>query len=211
MLSLWQNGPILAIMRTMRRALNPLALSIFAAGLASLASAQDGTTTDQEPTVKVDNYLGVSIGTYLPFDGDVRDAFGDAPISYGIALAQPYRTARRGLRFDVTSLGLNSNGNNFFLLGGTVGYEVQGLKQGDRPTAFARAGIGPAFYHYDVDRAGNGNDARGDKISFIGTAEVGYTFANRFILSGRYLATPSMDGLNFSGLQFSLTYAAFKL
>lgn len=197
----------LLIMRNMRRALPLLALSLSAV----FAAAQDGQNVDPFEVAKTDNYIGVTVGTFLPFDSDVRDAFGTAPISYGIALAQPYRTARRGLRFDVTSLGLNSDGNNFFLLGGTVGYEVQALQQGNRPTAFARVGVGPAYYHYDVDRGGVQNDANGDRISFIGTAEIGYTFANRFILSGRYLATPDLDGLNFSGVQISLTYAAFKL
>lgn len=181
----------------MRRVLPLAALSLVAA----VSSAQSSSVRD--------NYLGVSIGTYLLTDGDTRDAFGTSPISYGIALVQPYRTAARGLRFDVQTLSLNAEGNTFFLLGGTIGYEVQALNQGDRPTAFARIGVGPAFYSYDVERGAN--DVDGSKISFLGSAEVGYTFADRFVLSAKYIVTPDLDGLNFSGLQFQLTFAAFKL
>lgn len=194
--SLWQNGPN---MRNMRRALPLAALSLVAA----VASAQD--------VPRADNYLGLSIGTYILTDGNTRDIFGSAPVTYGVQLVQPYRTASRGIRFDLTSFSLNSEGSSFFLVGGTVGYEVQALNQGGRPTAFARVGVGPAFYSYDINRAGTANDVDGRRISFIGSAEAGYTFADRFVLSARYLMTPELDGLNFSGLQFQLTYAAFKL
>ena len=62
-----------------------------------------------------------------------------------------------------------------------------------------------------MDGGLNGADRSDDTISFLGSAEVGYTFANRFVASARYFLTPDLDGLNFSGLQFQLTYAAFKL
>ena len=204
MLRLWQNGPIIAIMSTMRRTLPLVTLAL----AASFSAAQD-TVRNQVEVARADTYLGATIGTYFLTDGNTRDAFGSSPVTYGFGLAQPYRTAKRGLRFDVTSLSLSSSGNNFFLLGGTVGYEVQALNNNGRPSAFARVGVGPAYYHYDVNRAGN--DVNGNRVSFLGTAEVGYTFAERFIVSARYLATPELSGYNFSGLQLSLTFAAFKL
>lgn len=194
---LWQNGPM---MRDMRRALPFAALALSA--VPALSAAQVDTRN---------TYLGGSVGTYLFTDGDTRDEFGSAPISYGVALVQPYREARRGLRFDLASLALNANGNDFFMLGVTIGYEVQALRQGDKPTAFVRAGVGPAYYHVRVNRAGTANDIDTNEVSFIGSAEVGYTFADRFVLSAKYLATPTYGSLNFSGVQLQLTVAAFKL
>ena len=155
------------------------------------------------------NYLGASVGTYIFTQGNARDAFGNAPISYGVALVQPYRRAGRGLRFDATGLSLNSDGNRLFLLGATVGYEVQALKKGDEPSAFARIGVGPAYFSYNADY--NNRSVDGNKLGLIGSAEVGYTITRNFIVSARYLQTPEYDGLNFSGLELKLTAAFFKL
>lgn len=155
------------------------------------------------------NYLGASVGTYIFTGGNARDAFGNAPVSYGAALVQPYRRAGRGPRFDATVLSLNSGGNNLFILGATIGYEVQALKKKDEPSAFARVGVGPAYFSYDANY--NNRSVDGRRLGLIGSAEVGYTITRNFIVSARYLQTPSYDGLNFSGLELKLTAALFKL
>ncbi len=213
---------------TARAALTLLALGATAA-LAPLAAAEAPTTPATFTPAPLtatgvaraqfrrsdsgSNYLGVSVGTYILTQGAARDAFGNAPVSYGVALVQPYRRAGRGLRFDVAGLSLNSGGNRLFLLGGTVGYEVQALPQGEKPTAFARVGVGPAYFSYDADLGSgvNRRNVNGNKIGFIGSAEVGYTLTRNFILSARYLQTQKFDGLDFSGIELKLTAAAFKL
>lgn len=168
--------------------------------LAAVGSAQ---------TVRPDNYLGVSIGTFLPSDSLTRDIFGDAPISYGVSLVQPYRQARRGPRFDFSTLSLNNDGNNFFMVGATIGYEFRADRDPNKPVTFARVGIGPMYQTYDV---GNGAfNASGNKFGVYGTGELGVTLTKNLILSARYYAMPDVDGLNFSGLQLSATIAAFKL
>lgn len=157
------------------------------------------------------SYIGVSVGTYLPSQGRTRDVFGSSPVSYGATLAQPYKLNSTRLRFDFDALSLNNDGNRFFMIGASVGYTRGfGATEGpNRNAGFFRVGVGPSYYNYDITQAGL--NSRGNRISFYGAAELGYTVAKNVILSARYLQTPRFDGYDFSGIELKVTLAAFKL
>jgi len=185
----------------MRRA--TLVLSVLMAGVSGGSAYAQRSGSE--------NYLGASIGTYMPTQSRVREAFGSSMVSYGITVVQPYRPNSARLRFDVDSLSLSRNGNRFFFIGGSAGYTVGfGPVQGEnRNAGFLRIGAGPAYFDYDVTQ--NFTKRSGRRLALYGTAEAGYTVAKNILVSTRYVQTPKFDGYDFSGVELRLTFAAFKL
>lgn len=148
--------------------------------------------------------LSLGGGVYMPSDSKVRAIFGNNSAAFGFGFGPADRVGRKGLSFDVAGLGLRAPSNNFNMIGGTVGYEVQ-QSLGDNALGFARAGTGLGYYNYSIAPFGTVIES-GNKFAGLTAAEVGVVFNRSTTLSAQYLWMPSVGGYDFSGLRLQLAF-----
>lgn len=157
--------------------------------------------------------LGVELGVYLPQDSLIRDRFGSSLLRVGVGYLANRRSLARKFTPEFGLISANNNGNRLLIIPVTLGYEFHFTRPGDEEQntiPYARLAAGLAYYDYDVS-TGPGTRARSRRIAPTGTLEGGLIIGDNLRLSARYYLFSETDGLNFSGLQFSLTYGFIRI
>lgn len=154
---------------------------------------------------QADPFLGPSIGVFYPSDNTLRDALGDAWISFGVSRVRIDPYSKQNLGFDWNAFSKERSGSKVFMIAGTMGYTVPFAKPGQqmRPYLAVRGGL--SYIDYAVNKAVN-NRVSGKRIGFNGNAELGVNVGERLNVSVRYDLFPDYEGLGFSGLSLSLKW-----
>lgn len=160
----------------------------------TMAMAQDGDSFG----------WGAEIGAFLPTDSTIRDLLGGTWLSYGI---KPVSIkVREGVRLD-TDLAVTTrqkNGNKAALVRGTVGFLQQFGDSESSTVPYVAARIGPTYFDYSITQGSVYKSSK--RIGWGGNLEIGVLLSKRLRVSARYDILSEVDGFNFNGFSFGLTY-----
>ncbi|MBS1724966.1 MAG: outer membrane beta-barrel protein [Armatimonadetes bacterium] len=158
---------------------------------------------------QADPYLGPSIGVFFPSNSNLRDAMGDAWISFGASRVRLDPYAKQNVGFDWNAFSKDNDGNRVFMLVGSMGYTIPFSKPGDsmRPYLAVRGGLTYIDYAVNLTPA---NRVGGKKIGANANVEIGINVGDRLNVSARYDIMPSYDSLNFSGFSLALKWGIAK-
>lgn len=175
-----------------------------AAGMATSAFAQ----------VDRPGGLGISLGAYFPVDSQVRGAFGNPIIDFGIGGADTNLQPNK-LRFGFNIVSGRKDGNALFLLPMVAQYTF--MLKNDDPYSDSDDGFkpyvkvfgGPAYYDYALDVSDTERKAR-KTIGINAGAELGVVLGSRWNIHARYNYFSESDGLDFSGLSLGASYLVYR-
>jgi hypothetical protein len=169
---------------------------------------------------RLDNYLAprswfpheyevsASVESYLPSDGTARSIFGNAPTAFGVNVQVYQADWPQGAQFgwSVDLFSLVNNSNSIFVLSPQVSLE-QHVPLANQLWAFGKLSAGPAYFDYSFDTP-DGSHWGAKRIGADGDAEVGLRYGPVEV-AAKYRLLTEAAGVNFSGLQLSLTWYLF--
>lgn len=156
------------------------------------------------------DYIGVEAGVYFPASSLLRDRFGSSIVRIGLTPTMIRRTADWRPSFELGYMGARGHGDHFAVFPVTVGVQKSFGDPDQKTVPFVRAGIGGAYFDYDIDR-GNGTTASGHKIGMAGSLEAGFISGDRFRASIRAYTFSKQSGIDFGGILLSASVGVFKL
>lgn len=165
-------------------------------------------------------WWGVDVGAYFPTQSEIRDAFGDTLMRFGVRPFERRISDKWKFIVDVHALSARKDGNKLFAMPVTFGLTRSFGNPESKAIPFVQVAAGPAYYDYTIYRdvevsAEGGKKVERERISkkrFGGNAnfEVGMLFDHRFALVARADVYTKSDDFDFSGISLTLSYAAFR-
>lgn len=160
-------------------------------------------------------WWGVDIGFYRPNSGEIRDAFGDSLFRFGLRPFENRITKDWKFAVDVNILSARSGDDRLLAIPLTVGFTRSFGNPEDAAIPFVQIAAGPTYYDYSIGREvevqGNGTEqVKGSKWGSNVNLEAGVMFNRRFSVSVRGDWYSKTDDFDFSGVSFTLSYAAFR-
>jgi hypothetical protein len=163
-------------------------------------------------------WWGIDVGVFRPMSGEIRDKFGDNLLRIGFRPFSRRISDDWKFIFDFMIISASRRGNRMLVVPITFGFTRSFAKPDDDTIPFVQLGAGPAYYDYSIERdtgvppAGVGSIERfrGKKIGGNANVELGVIWNQRFALVGRADFFTKTDDFDFSGLTFTLSWAAFK-
>ena len=181
------------------RKLFGVALSLLAVSGAVLAAEQN---QDRR------KWWGVSFGVFLPNSGEIQDRFDDVFFRVGISPFEDRISDRWKFAYDLNVMYANKNGNRLLVVPLTFGFTRSFGDPEARSVPFVQFGVGPAYFDYSIAR---GEDRiKSSRIGGTANVEAGILFDKRFAITGRADFYTKTDDFDFSGISFTVAYAAFR-
>ncbi|HXH60997.1 MAG TPA: hypothetical protein VNI20_06525 [Fimbriimonadaceae bacterium] len=150
-----------------------------------------------------DAYFGPQVGVFLPSNKGLRNALGDSWFSFGAGRIRGYDLDKYKIAYDWQAVNQRKNGNNVFILTGSIGFVRAFGRDGDSTIPYAALRGGLAYLDYSIDTP-SGHQA-GKRASLNANAALGINFNHRINLEARYDMWNSFDGITFNGLTIALT------
>ena len=150
----------------------------------------------------------VSYEAYLPTDPVARNIFGNSPSAFGLGFQvyQPDIPAGLKVGWSVDFFSLINGSNSVFVLAPQITAE-QYEPIGKNLWAFGKLSAGPAYFDYAFDMP-DGRHFGAKRFGGDGSAEVGLRYGPVELAANYRLLTQPV-GVNFSGVQLSLTWYVF--
>lgn len=192
-------------------------MKLWITGVALAACVSTALAAPDEDRKK---WWGADIGVYFPTNGEIRDAFGDTLLRFGLRPFEKRISDRWKFIVDVNALAARKDGNKLFAMPVTFGFTRSFGDPASKSIPFVQIAAGPAYYDYSIYRdvevsAEGGKEPERERISkkrFGGNAniEAGILFDHRFALVARADFYTKSDDFDFSGISLTFSYAAFR-
>lgn len=150
--------------------------------------------------------LGLEVGWYFPRSKVVRDAFGSSIWRFGVGPVGTRRPTAGKVTPEIGLLAGSNSGNRFLIIPVTLGYEHHLADEESRSIPYLRASAGAAYFDYSLTAPA----VSGRRVGGVGTLEAGVVFEQRLRVAAKLIWFSEQSGVDFSGLQFSATFAVWR-
>ena len=156
--------------------------------------------------------IGVSVGIFDPSSAQIKKDLGSQFLSFGLGGAQTGRPSEGAVTPEYTLIIASGNGNKFFVLPLTYGYEYHfGSASNSKFLPYVRPFAGLAYYDYSITDLASGQHSSAKQLGGTYGLEGGVIIGNKLKVSAAYNYFTNAGGFSFNGLTLSATYSLFKL
>ncbi len=178
-------------------------------GLAAVTLLSAGALAQTNTTTRLfDGKFGISAGAYFPQSAALREAFDDAILSVGFQVIDDRFEDRWKFKPDLSLIRAERRGNDLTVAILSFG-AGRSFGKSESSTPYVQGGVGLAYFDYDFVAGGTSyNDSR---LGWATHVEAGVIMNQSLKLSARYNFLSKQSGVNFSGLELTLSYGFFRL
>jgi hypothetical protein len=163
----------------------------------------------EPPRNELIKHIAVSGGDYLPTGGVARSIFGSAQPGYGVSFLGgegPVGTMS-SFGYSVDELTLYDNGNDFLVGAAQIDY-IWAEPIARKLSVYEEISAGPAYMDYSYTLpSGQHFDAM--RLGYDASVGAGLRW-DRLVFSAGYRQLSEPTGINFSGLEFSLSWTVVR-
>ncbi len=164
--------------------------------------------------------IGIGVGLFYPSSGQVKADVGSQFLSFGLAGTSTGLPSQGTITPEYNLIWGNGNGNKFFLLPVTVGYQYNfGIntnihRVGNYSGTFLpylRPFAGLAYFDYSITDFASETHYSDKQIGATYGLEGGVLISSRLKLSATYNFFTQTNGISFNGFTVSATYSFLSL
>src|SRR5476651_2555884 len=155
-----------------------LPIAIAALAVVSSAFAQDNTSQLG---------IGISVGIFEPTSAQIKNDVGSQFLSFGLGGAGGKRPSEGAITPEYNLIYANGNGNKFFVLPLTYGYEYHfGSDSTSKILPYERPFAGIAYFDYSITDLASGQHSSAKQVGGTYGAEGGVLIGRKLKLSATY-------------------------